>query len=357
MIYLQAELHNVEALVEVPDRPGVLLQRVPESVRAGLIEDGQRQARRAAMAEIRFVAEGDAAELTLASFGESSRVQIYYGEYWVEERTIGERSETLTFGAREPRFQFDAPWSESVPRRSFGRVWRIVLHGGEVHLLGLSGASLRPPLMDEKPKLRYLAYGTSITYGGASPEATYVAHAAWRLGLDPINLGMPGAAFCEPAMAEHIANRQDWDIATLCLSVNMLNRGVTTEEFAARAGAMVRKIASAHPNKPVLCIGLFTGFADLGWTWPGRVVPSTSDAYREALKHAAEKSGFANVRYVDGRELFDDWRGLSHDLLHPSPMGMALIGEKLAARMSPLLAGASAGAQARGDKNGFESSE
>lgn len=337
MIYLQAELHNVEALVEVPGRPGLLLQRVPEEVREGLLEEAQRQVRRAAMAEIRFVAEGDAAEVTLASFGEPSRIQIYYGDYWVEERTIGELAETLTLGARPPGFQFETPWRESVPRPSFGNVWRIVAHGGEVHLVGLSGASRRPPRPDEKPALRYLAYGTSITYGGASPEATYVAHAAWRLGLDPINLGMSGAAFCEPAIAAHIAGRQDWDIATLCLSVNMLNRGVTADDFADRAGAMVRKIAAAHPGKPIACIGLFPGFADLGWTWPGRVVPSTSDAYREALKEVAHTSGYANVSYIDGRELLDDWRGLTHDLLHPSPMGMARIGENLAERLSPLL--------------------
>lgn len=339
MIAWQAELHNVEELVEIPGRPGLLLQRVPEAVREGLTEEGQRQIRRAALTEIRFVAEAGEAQATLASYAAPSRVQIYYGDYWVEDRTIGEQPETLTLGARDPRFQFDSPWREGVPRLSFGPVWRILAHGGEVHLLELRGASLRPPREEEKPALRYLAYGTSITFGGSvsSPDATYVAQAAWRLGLDPLNLGVPGAAHCEPAIAAHIAGRQDWDIATLCLSVNMLNQGATAEAFAARAGAMVAAIASARPDKPVLCIGLFTGFPDLGWTWPGRDVRATSEAYRQALRAIAQDPAFPNVGYADGCELLDDWRGLSHDLLHPGTHGMVRIGERLAERMRPML--------------------
>ncbi|MFC3801440.1 GDSL-type esterase/lipase family protein [Cohnella sp. GCM10012308] len=339
MIAWQAELHNVEAMVEIQGRPGYLLQRVPEAVREGLTEGGRQQIRRAALTEIRFVAEGGEAQVTLASYGEPSAVQIYYGDYWVEDRRIGEQPETLTLGARDPRFQFDSPWREGVPRSSFGPVWRILVHGGEVHLLELRGASLRPPRADEKPALRYLAYGTSITYGGSvsSPDATYVAQAAWRLGLDPLNLGVPGAAHCEPAIAAHIAGRRDWDIATLCLSVNMLNQGATADEFAARAGAMVSTIVSANPDKPVLCIGLFTGFPDLGWTWPGREVRATSEAYRQALRSIVEDRGFANLGYADGSELLDDWRGLSHDLLHPGTHGMIRIGERLAERMRPML--------------------
>ncbi|MBW7473948.1 hypothetical protein K0T92_04270 [Paenibacillus oenotherae] len=342
MLYGQVELHNVEELVEVGGRPGKLMQRVPESVRSGLLELGSEQIRRAASIEIRFAAESGEAAVTIASYGGSSRVQLYYGDYWIEESEVGAEPTTIVIKQPVPGFQFDPPWQGQVPRPSFGAIWRLVVHGFEVHLLDITGAGLRPPEAYEKPALTYLAYGTSITFGlsAATPDLSYVGQAAWRLGLDAVNLGMPGSAYCEPAITEHIAGRNDWDIASLCVSVNMLNGGVSVEEFEEKAGMMVRRIAFVHPAKPLVCIGLFPSFADFGWTWPGRNVQASSSEYREALKGIAEGTGLGNVSYVDGRELLDDWRGLSHDLLHPGNSGMIRIGERLAQRMRPLLPGA-----------------
>lgn len=343
MIHKQAELHNVEELVRVEGRPGLLMQRVPESVRAGLLEKGREQIRRAALLEIRFGLETGTASITLASFGGVSQVKVFYGDYEVESRQIGETPTTIEIADEgpEPGFQFRSPWSVGVPRPSFGPIWRILVHGHEVHLLGLEGEGLRPPAPHEQPALRYLAYGTSITFGiaASSPEVTYVAQAAWRLGLDALNLGMPGSAHCEQAIAEHIAARDDWDIATLCISVNMLNQGIPADRFADQAAAMIRTIAAAHPGKPLVCIGLFPSFADLGWTWPEREVRSTSGEYRAALRDVVQRCGFPQVKYVNGGELLDDWRGLSHDLLHPAGSGMIQIGERLASVMRPLLPG------------------
>jgi lysophospholipase L1-like esterase len=340
MIYKQTELHNVEEMVPIEGRPGVLLQRVPESVRAGLRELGSQQIRRAAAIEIRFSAPaGSEASVTLASYGGISKVQVYYGDYWVEDQELGEEPKTIAMKELEPGFQFQFPWKERVPRASFGPVWRVVLQGYEVHLLDIRGEGLQPPEAEEKPAFTYLAYGTSITFGisAATPDLTYVSQAAWRLGLDAVNLGMPGAAYCETSVAEHIAGRNDWDIASLCVSVNMLNQGVPAREFGEKAEAMVRKIASAHPDKPLVCIGLFPCFADFGWTWPGRDAQAGSEAYRRTLKEIAEGCGYPNVHYADGRDLLNDWRGLSHDLLHPGNAGMIRIGERLAERMRPLL--------------------
>jgi lysophospholipase L1-like esterase len=333
-------LHNVEQLVKVEGRPGALLQRVPESVRSGLVEHGAQAVRRAAAVEIRFAAPvGAKASVTLASYGGVSKVQIFYGAYWVEDRTVGEEPTEISVSEPEPGFQFFQPYKNLVPRTKFGPIWRIVIQGNEVHLLDVQGEALRPPEADEKPAVRYLAYGTSITFGASAvaPELTYVGQTAWRLGMDAINLGVPGAAFCEQAMADHIASRTDWDIASLCISVNMLNQGVSTDRFEERAEAMVRTIASAHPDKPIVCIGLLRGFPDLGLTWPGRVVRGDSASYRDALRRIVENGGFPNAHYVDGSVLLDDWRGLSHDLLHPGNNGMIRIGERLAETMRPLL--------------------
>lgn len=340
MIYGQIELHNVEELVSMAGRPGLLLQRVPEAVRSSLTERGQAQIRRAAAIELRFASEGDRGSVTLASYGGPSKVQVFYGDYWMEDYEVRETPLKICITMPEPMFQFAAPWSEKVPRSVFGPVWRIVVQGHEVHLVEADLDCPRLPLKHEKPQGRYLAYGTSITFGisSSSPDLSYTSQAAWRLGLDVLNLGMPGTAYCEQAIAGHIAARSDWDIASLCLSVNMLNQGVPAGEFAAKARSMLRTIASARPDKPLVCISLFPSFADLGWSWPDREVQATSDEYRQVLQEAANESGFPNVHYIDGRELLDDWRGLSHDLLHPANHGMIQIGERLAAFMRPLLA-------------------
>lgn len=341
MIYGQAELHNVEELVRVEGRPGLLMQRVPEQVRSGLLEKGQAQIRRAAAIEIRFGAKPDYKEVsvTLASYGGPSKVQVFFGDYWVQEETIGEQPAVIVLREQEPMFQFADPWQGKVPRTSFGPVWRVVVQGHEIHLVDLDDSPIRPPREEEKPGVRYLAYGTSITFGisASVPDLSYVAQTAWRLGLDAINLGMPGTAHCERAMAEYIASRQDWDIVSLCLSVNMLNQGIPADRFKEQAGEMVRIIASAHPDKPVVCIGLFPSFADLGWSWPEREVQAASGEYREALRAIAGQSGLPNTVYIDGAGLLDDWRGLSHDLLHPGNAGMIRIAERLAERMRPLL--------------------
>lgn len=340
MIFGQAELHNVEELVPVEGRPGLLLQRVPEAVRLGLLEKGQEQIRRASNIEIRFGAkESEDIPVILASYGGVSVAQLYYGDYWVEDVLIGEAPTTITLRSREPMFQFADPWCEKVPRSSFGPIWRIVIQGYEVHLIDIPDGMITLPQKQELPARRYLAYGTSITFGisASTPDLSYVSQTASRLGLDPINLGMPGAAFCERAIAEYIAERKDWAIASLCLSVNMLNQGVSVEEFKDKARYMVQRIACAHPNKPLICIGLFPSFADLGWSWPDREVNATSSSYREALRGIVQNCGYARVYYVDGRDLLDSWQGLSHDLLHPGNSGMIRIGERLASFMRPLL--------------------
>ncbi|MDF2927007.1 MAG: hypothetical protein K0R57_5921 [Paenibacillaceae bacterium] len=91
MRWEQVELHNVEERIELPDRPGVLLQRLPESVRVQLNEGARNAARRAAGVEIRFVNEGDgAAVVSLASYQSPSKVYVYAGSHYVAEYQEGE---------------------------------------------------------------------------------------------------------------------------------------------------------------------------------------------------------------------------------------------------------------------------
>jgi lysophospholipase L1-like esterase len=94
----------------------------------------------------------------------------------------------------------------------------------------------RPPAASEVPDVRYLAYGTSITEGAkaTATHLNYVSRVAQRRGYDALNLGCSGSAYCEGVLAEYIARRNDWDVATFALSVNMANAAFSTAQCRER---------------------------------------------------------------------------------------------------------------------------
>ncbi|TVY09197.1 SGNH/GDSL hydrolase family protein [Paenibacillus cremeus] len=332
MLYDNLELHNVAELVEVPGRPGLLLQRVPEKVRQQLRPATQAVYRQAAGCEIRCVSGGGTVKLTLMSYSGPVQAYSYAGDFPVGTHTIGEEPTTVELTLPEPGFlAMDALDRNELTFAS--SVWRLLFPKGEIHILAIEGESIRPPRADEVPSRRYLAYGTSITQGIAAthPALTYVKQVGWRLRADVINLGASGTAFCEPALADYLAARDDWDFASMCLSVNMLNQGVSAGEFEARATYLVDSVARGHAGKPLVCIGLFPSFHDVGLRWPGKDSVSTADEYRAVLQGIVQRLGLPHVQYVDGRELLTSMNGLIHDLLHPNDYGMMEIGEKLAA--------------------------
>jgi len=338
MIYKNVQLHNVEELIGEPGKQGVLLQRIPESVRQNLRPATMQEYRRASGVEIRFVSDWEPVKITLASYQKESKVYLFFGDFQAGEYTIG----------REPT-EIEIPVPRFLSRPDFilnkynfhPSVRRILLSGSEVHLISIEGSGIRPPEKNEIPSIKYMAYGTSITHGAAAtnPALSFVKQVAWRLGADVNNYGASGAAFCEKELADFLADKKDWDFATLCVSVNMFNQGVPVEEFVKKAGYMVNKVAVQNPGKPVVCIGMFPFFMDVNdkLRWPERYPVCTPEEYRNALKNIVEEANLDNLYYIDGRKLLKDYNLLSHDVLHPGDYGMIQIAENLAAFMKPLL--------------------
>jgi lysophospholipase L1-like esterase len=211
---------------------------------------------------------------------------------------------------------------EKFPRGRFAnRVCRVVIDGGEISLHGLEG-NVRPPKPEELAPVM-LSYGTSISEGAAASrgDLAWNSLTARALGYDLINLGSSGTAFCEPAITDYMSGL-DWDLCVLEISVNMAGTGFTTEQFKKRAAYMIDKLATSHPEAPIVCISLFPfGTGDI-WKNPN------TNAYREALKEIVNASGHENVHFVSGPDLLS-FTGLSRDLLHPSDHGMIEISTKL----------------------------
>lgn len=330
-VYPSVSLHNVAETVPAEwTDGGDRLCRAPSSVGAGLNVDARERVRHPTGSELRFVPEREDATIRVTlSAPEPARVRAFWGSFQPWEPTaIGPEPETLTLSVPERLRPLDASadatgrFHPHVCRLVFERVPAVAVHGVE--------GDCRPPAAGEVPDTRVLAYGTSITEGAASsaPHLNYVSHLSRALGVDVLNLGCSGSAYCEPAMADYLASREDWDVATLALSVNMANRGFTVEQFRERAGYLVRRVAEAHPAKPIACITLFPYFADVV---PGTDARRAAD-YRATLRSVVEAVSREDVFVVEGTEL-TALSGLAADLLHPGDDGMAQIGHALADRL------------------------
>jgi lysophospholipase L1-like esterase len=217
------------------------------------------------------------------------------------------------------------------------RVWRVVFDGPTLlHGVDRMGCVIRPPNADEKPRRRWLAYGSSITqgYSPVTRQQCYVAQTARRLGVDVLNLGLSGACFIEPEFATWLGSRTDWDFITCELGVN-LRTTVAPEEFERRARHLVETLTTAQPGKPVLLISPFTTGND--WLTKPDLAARNTRGYEAALRRIADDFQNGSVHLLGGRKLLPGVAGLTCDLVHPSTEGHTLLATNLARSLTPLL--------------------
>ena len=348
MIYQNVELHNIAEVRRCRGAQGVRLQRVPERVRQCLNDTAKMQMLSPGCAEIRFVCDDLPARITLSCpnggighamvlhgiFPEAPRL----GESLLGRHVISREVQTIEITAPEHLYHLDPedckgmPFSPKVCRLMLGDLYC----GWGLHLHGVEGKGIRPPTPEEVPSTRYLAYGTSITHGAwaTGPHLTYVSQTARRLGVDLTNLGVCGSAQCESQLADYIAAREDWDFATLALSVNMV--GFPLEEFYDRVSYMVNTVAGANTKRPVVCITIYPSYLEFDGRFDtgGRGAP---EDYRQALRDVVRACPHPNAHLIEGPEILTDISGLSADLIHPSDDGMIMMGENLARRLRPLV--------------------
>jgi len=333
MLHGNVELHNIEQVTPAEDG-GVWLQRLPDEVRLKLNEGAQGQALSPGCAEVRFVADSGRARVTLAS-AEATRVSVFHGRFGTGEvHTVGPEPKTIDLTRSE---NLDVAMASHFGDMPFDpRVFRVVLGGGRVRLLSVEGDNIRPAEPAQLPGIRLLTYGTSITheYSASAPHLCYAAQAAWALGADLINLGLAGSCHAENEMADYMAERRDWTIASLALSVNM--RGFAADEYARRLEYMVDRVAGADTSRPVVCVTLWPYFDDLGSPWANDESVIGADRMRQILRDAVAKAGHPNLHLAEGPEILTDFGGLTGDLIHPADNAMIEMGRGLAERLKPL---------------------
>ncbi|MFH1731025.1 MAG: SGNH/GDSL hydrolase family protein [Planctomycetota bacterium] len=330
MRHENAELHNVVELIPAEDGIGQYMLRVPDSLRPTLNEAARNNAPYPAGCEIRFnLRPGETAKVVLATDVDNVLppvAEVCQGCFRTQVVLVGMEPTELTITAlaadnslepitAEHKLPFDA------------RLTRVLLP--QLHrtkLLGIEGA-MTPPRPGQTPSETILAYGSSITHGAHSvrPGGTYAMQTARHLGVDLLDLGFGGGAHMEATLAEHIASRDDWDLATLEMGINV--GGWSTDEFHGKVERFVDIISSAHPDKWIFCIDLFTFAGDLMPDHPGHV------RFRESVAAIVEKLDRPKLVHVDGRDILQDVRGLTFDLVHPSDDGFIEMGRRLAERI------------------------
>lgn len=331
------EFHNVGELRSIDGHPGEHLQRTPETVRLALNEGARERMRHPAGVEIRFVADGPV-RITLSSRVRESVVQVFWGPFQGGAVLVGTEPRTIELSCPESIAQIEPAVAANMAYAP--QVCRLRLpgehRGGHVYYHGVDGDA-RLPRDDELPNRRYLAYGTSITEGEAATaeHLTYVNLTAERLRADSINLGSCGSAYCDAAMAEYIAERGDWDVATLAVSVNMIGT-FSVETFHDRAANMIETVAGAHPDEPVVCITIYPHYRDIRKDTDKEM---QCERFRSALRDIVAATEYENVYLIEGADILSNMGGLTADLIHPGDGAMREMGRNLSQYLEPLLSG------------------
>lgn len=331
----ELELHNVAELSSAGPGPGLRLQRVPEAVRLRLDPAGRGAALCPTHVELRYVSDAPEVRLTLHSEVHHEYVRVFQGDFFREEHCLvpGE-TRTLSLRRNSDLLARSAALRR-LRREAFSpELMRVRLSGtGRVRMVCVEtdGDPVRPPRPEEKPARTLLAYGSSITQGFSASRLSlpWITSLCHRLGTDYLNLGFGGSCHCEPELAAHIAEREDWQVALLELGVNMLGAQprFTDEDFRRRAGRFI-ELVSARPDRRVFVITPFPAAHDL----PDAA--RAAEPWREILRDLVASFARPNLALLEGPACLG-FSGLTADLVHPDDAGHASLAHALADRLSP----------------------
>lgn len=128
MIYHNVDLHNVAQLVDEPTVDGLRIQRVPESTRLRLEERAQAAVLNPDSCEIRFVLEGDDAQITLSTREAGTTVTLFYGPFHSRQQwALSEEPLTITVSRPKNEALLATVAADAVVDSGFSpRVCRLV---------------------------------------------------------------------------------------------------------------------------------------------------------------------------------------------------------------------------------------
>ncbi|MES2308438.1 MAG: SGNH/GDSL hydrolase family protein [Verrucomicrobiota bacterium] len=185
--------------------------------------------------------------------------------------------------------------------------------------------------MPKGDALRWLIHGDSITQGAnvSVPTMTWVDLTARRLGLKPTNLAIGGHGKAELAMAEALAERDDFDILSLHIGANAL----ADKQYPSRLKRYLEVILKAHPDKVVVLA------SPILITKPDEIRNPLLPATRKAMKDISRalQKKYPKFHFLPGEHLFRKPETLLVDGVHLGDHGAIEYAENLTRHLSKII--------------------
>lgn len=221
-----------------------------------------------------------------------------------------------------------------VPAAGFHDYTVVLPYGDSVDFLGLNvneGAAFAPPA--DRPALRYVAYGDSVTHGFT---ASHIGHTypyrlaearAWQL----VNLGFGGRTARAPE--GDVVGRLGGDIVTILIGVNDWQGGVAPDIYRQAMRGLLTRIRALQPGVPVYAITPLW----VSEKWKPAKARFPLEDYRAALRALVAELHDPALHLIEGPGLIDaDERFFDAVLVHPNDAGFAQMAERLSRQIAPV---------------------
>ena len=336
MIYKNFEIHGISEIIHNDDG-SISWKCIPSDVHDKLESTlADNVAYGSTGVELRFVIKGESATIRMSTFADNpmsfSAFHVYRGsiqggwdDHEVHRFVKGEAEDFVI--KRSSNMERLREMSARSGHTFDPEVVRIIFDRGRYKIYDVIG-DVAPPTPDQCPKKTLLTYGSSITHGSNSIDASHAwaSVLAHNLKVDLRNLGMAGSCLLEGAVADYIASEGElgnWDLATLELGINALRW--EEEKIINRTENLIREVAGRNPDKPILVISPFYNCGDdfneekqLG-----------GKRWRFHTERIVSELNFPNVTYINGLDVLGDMSYISADEVHPNIYGVQRIADLL----------------------------
>lgn len=333
MIWKNIEIFNVAELTHFDDG-GVSWLRVPQNAYEALEKpSGKVMAVNSTGVELRFVLKGESVKIVMSSLEDEMGFNTFHVYRGGLQGGLEDHEIHCHITPTPQVFEFKPAQnakSQKIASDMLALDWdteviRVIFDRGDIKLHDVIG-EVEPPKQSQTPKNTLLCYGSSITHGSNSIDASHAwaAVLAHNLNMDCRNLGFAGSCALEPEVVDYIAamgEQGKWQVANLELGINVL--GWEEEKIYSRLENILDQVAGRNRDKHVFVISPFFYFDEVYKNCTGGA------KWRRIIEEVINRRKDPNVTYINGLDILGDVSGMSGDLIHPSIYGVQQIADRL----------------------------